>query len=57
MFRYIPGRLRELDSSSDTAFRRLTDWLKKCSSKYKYCDQPALNTKLPTRVIEVGSMG
>ena len=57
MFRDIPGRLRELESSSDMAFRRIKAWLEECSSKHEFCSPPELNTKLPTRVINVGSTG
>ncbi|KXX74805.1 hypothetical protein MMYC01_208654 [Madurella mycetomatis] len=57
LFSYIPGRVRELDSSSDTAFRRLQCWIQQCTSTHEKCATPALNPPLPTRVIDVDSLG
>ncbi|KAK0710292.1 heterokaryon incompatibility protein-domain-containing protein, partial [Lasiosphaeria miniovina] len=50
---FIPGRLRELHSDSDTAFRRVEKWISDCSSKHAFCGAPKLNPDLPRRVIDV----
>lgn len=53
MFPHIPGRLRELQSDSDIAFRRIAAWLENCSMNHPKCGQPKLDPKFPNRVIEV----
>ncbi|GAP92189.1 putative heterokaryon incompatibility protein [Rosellinia necatrix] len=49
----IPGRLREMNSNSDTAFSRLESWIKECSSNHPCCGTPPLNPKLPSRVVDI----
>lgn len=52
-FKHIHGRLREMLSESETAFRRLTTWLEDCSSNHPYCGKSCEDPKLPHRVIDV----
>lgn len=53
MFSHIPGRLRELQSNSDLAYRRLATWLKNCMDTHPNCNVSRSDPKLPTRVIDV----
>jgi hypothetical protein len=53
IFNYIPGRIPELNSDSDTAYCRLEAWLKECTINHQDCKAPLLNPELPTRVIDV----
>jgi Heterokaryon incompatibility protein (HET) len=53
MFKHVPGRLREMHSDSDIAFRRLEDRLQECKSNHTYCNAAPLNEKLPSRVLNV----
>lgn len=53
LFKQIPGRLRELNSDSDIAAKRLEGWLKDCELNHPFCGRPQLETDLPTRVIDV----
>ncbi|KAK4248959.1 putative heterokaryon incompatibility protein [Corynascus novoguineensis] len=55
LFQHVPGRIRELDSSSDVAFRRIETWIQQCISTHEKCAPPALNPPLPSRVIDVDS--
>jgi hypothetical protein len=54
----IPGRLREINSSSDTAFRRIQSWLHTCEHQHQSCRPSPSNSEkaqLPSRVLDVGN--
>ncbi|KAK2767497.1 hypothetical protein FQN54_003654 [Arachnomyces sp. PD_36] len=53
MFKHIPGRKREMQSDSETAFRRIEAWLDNCRLHHPSCRSPPISPQLPTRVIDV----
>lgn len=53
MSKVVPGRLRQVESSSDTAYRRLAAWLDNCVANHTACAVSISDPKLPTRVIDI----
>lgn len=49
----VPGAIVASESSSDTAFARLAEWMKMCREKHNLCKNER-TAPLPTRVIEIG---